>query len=107
MEGMSAAYFFYQLIPGLIDATAHCAQAAREAGLRSIVNMSQTRACRESNSHQARDDWISERVFSFCNVPRCLNVSMPFGCIFSSAAQLPARLHLLNTLSRRTNNCVA
>jgi hypothetical protein len=27
MKGMSAAYFVYQLIPGLIDATAYFAQA--------------------------------------------------------------------------------
>ena len=42
MVGMSAAYFVYPLIPGLIDATAYFAQAAREACLRSIVNVSQT-----------------------------------------------------------------
>src|SRR5271168_3803227 len=40
MEGVSAAYFVYPLVPGLIDATAYFAQAAREAGVRSIVNMS-------------------------------------------------------------------
>ena len=70
MEGVSAAYFIYQLIPGLVDATAYFAQAAREAGLRSIVDMSQTSARRESKSRQARDDWISERVFSFRNAVR-------------------------------------
>jgi NAD(P)H dehydrogenase (quinone) len=42
MEGMSAAYFVYPLIPRLIDATAYVAEAAREACLRSIVNMLQT-----------------------------------------------------------------
>jgi NAD(P)H dehydrogenase (quinone) len=42
MEGISAAYFVYQLIPGLIDAMGYFAQAAQEAGLRSIVNVSQT-----------------------------------------------------------------
>jgi hypothetical protein len=55
MEGVSAAYFVYPLIPGLIDATAYFAQAAREAGPRSIVNMSQISARRESKSHEARD----------------------------------------------------
>src|SRR5271156_5910146 len=66
MEGLSAAYFVY---PGLIDATAYFAQAAREAGVRSIVNMSQISARRESKSHQARDHWISERVFDWSGVP--------------------------------------
>ncbi len=69
MEGVSAAYFVYPLIPGLIDATAYFSQAAREAGLRSIVNMSQISARRESKSHQARDHWISERVFDWSGIP--------------------------------------
>jgi NAD(P)H dehydrogenase (quinone) len=69
IEGVSAAYFVYPLIPGLIDATAYFAQAAREAGLRSIVNMSQISARRESKSHQARDHWISERVFDWSGMP--------------------------------------
>jgi NAD(P)H dehydrogenase (quinone) len=69
MEGASAAYFVYPLLPGLVDATAYFAQAAREAGLRSIVNMSQISARRESKSHQARDHWISERVFDWSGVP--------------------------------------
>jgi NAD(P)H dehydrogenase (quinone) len=68
MEGVSAAYFVYPLIPGLIDATAYFAQAAREAGLSGIVNMSQISARRGSKSHQARDHWISERVFDWSGV---------------------------------------
>ena len=68
-EGVSAAYFAYPLIPGLIDATAYFAQAAQEAGLRGIVNMSQISARRDSKSHQARDHWISERVFDWSGVP--------------------------------------
>jgi NAD(P)H dehydrogenase (quinone) len=42
MEGTSVAYFVYQLISGLIDVTGYFAQAAQEAGLPSIVNVSQT-----------------------------------------------------------------
>jgi NAD(P)H dehydrogenase (quinone) len=68
MEGVSAAYFVYPLVPGLIDATAYFAQAAREAGLGGIVNMSQISARRDSKSHQARDHWISERVFDWSGV---------------------------------------
>jgi NAD(P)H dehydrogenase (quinone) len=69
MEGISAAYFVYPLVPGLIDATAYFAQAAREAGLKGIVNMSQISARRDSRSHQARDHWISESVFDWSGVP--------------------------------------
>ncbi len=68
MEGVSSAYFVYPLLPDLIDATAYFAQAAREASLDGIVNMSQISARRDSKSHQARDHWISERVFDWSGV---------------------------------------
>ena len=69
MEGVSAAYFVYPLLPGLVTASAYFAQAAIEAGLLGIVNMSQMSARRDSRSHQARDHWISERVFDWAGVP--------------------------------------
>ncbi|MDF5721559.1 MAG: NmrA family NAD(P)-binding protein [Rhizonema sp. PD37] len=69
MEDIGAAYFVYPLVPGLINATAYFAQAAQEAGLNGIVNMSQISARRDSKSHQARDHWISERVFDWSCVP--------------------------------------
>jgi NAD(P)H dehydrogenase (quinone) len=68
MDGVNTAYFVYLLLPGLIDATAYFAQAAREAGLSGVVNMSQISARRDSKSHQARDHWISERVFDWSGV---------------------------------------
>jgi hypothetical protein len=86
---VSAADFVYQLIPRLIDATAYVAKAAREACLRSIVNMSQISDRREWESHQARDDWISERVFSFRNAMR---MSQRIDAVrVSSFRQLPSR----------------
>lgn len=69
MEGVSSAYFVYPLLPGLVTATATFAQAAIEAGLQGIVNMSQISARRDSGSHQARDHWIAERVFDWSGVP--------------------------------------
>jgi NAD(P)H dehydrogenase (quinone) len=69
MEAVGAAYFVYPLVPGLIDATAYFAQAALEARLQGIVNMSQISARRDSKSHQARDHWLSERVFDWSGVP--------------------------------------
>jgi hypothetical protein len=77
------------LIPRLIDATAYVAKAAREACLRSIVNMSQVSNRREWERHQARDDWISERVFSFRNAMR---MSQRIDAVrLSSFRQLPSR----------------
>ena len=69
MEGVNTAYFLYPLLPGLVAATAYFAQTAAEAGLKGVVNMSQISARRDSGSYQARDHWISERVFDWSGVP--------------------------------------
>ena len=69
MQGVSAAYFVYPLLPGLVTASAYFAQAAIETGLQGVVNMSQISARRDSKSHQARDHWISERVFDWSGIP--------------------------------------
>jgi len=64
----SAAYFCYPVRPGLIQATAYFADAAKRAGLGIIVNMSQISAREDSKSHAARDHWIAERVFDWSGV---------------------------------------
>ena len=70
MEGVAGAYFVYPLKKeGLIDATAFTAQAAIEAGVQALVNMSQKSARREAKSHAARDHWITEQVFDWSGVP--------------------------------------
>src|SRR5581483_5446146 len=62
LEGVAAAYFVYPIAPRLTEATAYFAQAAREVGVESIVNMSQISAQRDSKSHAARDHWVAERL---------------------------------------------
>lgn len=69
MEGISAAYFLHPISPGILGAAAYFAQAAKEAGVGAIVNMSQISARRESTSHAAQDHWVSERVFDWSGVP--------------------------------------
>src|SRR5271163_1880612 len=69
LEGVRAAYFVYPIIPGIIDATAYFAQAAKEAGVGAIVNMSQISARRDSKSHAAQDHWIAERIFDWSGIP--------------------------------------
>ena len=54
MEGVTGAYFVYPFNPGLIDAAAFFAQAAIEAGVRSIVNMSQKSARRGKEPSRPR-----------------------------------------------------
>lgn len=69
MDGVDAAYFVYPVHPGLIDATAYFAQAATEAGVGAIVNMSQRPARREAKSHASLNHWISEQIFERAEVP--------------------------------------
>ncbi|AWY38426.1 NAD-dependent epimerase/dehydratase family protein [Pseudomonas putida] len=65
LEGIRAAYFVYPIAPGLIDATARFAQAAKEAGVEAVINMSQISARREAKSNAALDHWTAERVFDW------------------------------------------
>ncbi|HTO68152.1 MAG TPA: NmrA family NAD(P)-binding protein [Bradyrhizobium sp.] len=69
MEGIRSAYFLHPIAPGIIGAAAFFAQAAKEAGVTAIVNMSQISARRESASHAAQDHWVSERVFDWSGIP--------------------------------------
>jgi NAD(P)H dehydrogenase (quinone) len=62
MRGVTGAYFCYPIAPGLLDTIAIFAQAASEAGVRAVVNMSQISARREANSNAARHHWIGERL---------------------------------------------
>jgi NAD(P)H dehydrogenase (quinone) len=67
--GTSAAYFCYPIRPGLIQATAYFADAAKRVGLKAVINMSQISAREDAKSHAARDHWIAERVFDWSGVP--------------------------------------
>ncbi|MFE4756495.1 NAD(P)H-binding protein [Streptomyces sp. NPDC056704] len=62
VRGVSGAYFCYPIGPGLVDATVIFSQAASEAGVRSVVNMSQISARREAVSNAARQHWLCERL---------------------------------------------
>src|SRR5215475_11901831 len=63
--GVAGAYFCYPIRPGIIQATALFAHAAREAGVECVVNMSQISARQDAKSHAARDHWLSERLFDW------------------------------------------
>lgn len=69
MKGMAAAYFVYPVQEGLIDATAKFAQAAREADVSAVINLSQRSASRTSLSWSCQETWISEQVFNWSGVP--------------------------------------
>jgi len=69
LSGVQRAYFCYPISPGLVQATAQFAQAAKEASVEVIVNMSQISARGNAKSDAARQHWLSERVFDWSRVP--------------------------------------
>ncbi len=69
MEGVEGAYFVYPIMPGILQASAYFAQAAKETHLASVVNMSQISARREAASHAAQDHWIAEQVLNWSGIP--------------------------------------
>ena len=69
LEGIRAAYFVFPIEPGILQGTAYFAQAAKEARVEAVVNMSQATARRIAKSHAAQDHWIAERVFDWSGVP--------------------------------------
>lgn len=64
-EGARAAYFVHPISPGLVEATAIFAQAADEAGVAAVVNMSQISARRDAVSDAARHHWLAERILDW------------------------------------------
>ena len=68
MRGVRGAYFCYPIRPGILQATAYFAQAAKEAGLECVVNMSQKSAREDALSHAAQDHWLSEQVFDWSGI---------------------------------------
>jgi uncharacterized protein YbjT (DUF2867 family) len=66
---VNRAYFCFPISPGLVQATAQFAEAAKEAGVEVIVNMSQISVRGDSKSNAARQHWLSERVFDWSGVP--------------------------------------
>jgi NAD(P)H dehydrogenase (quinone) len=85
MEGIDAAYFCWPVTPGLIHATVNFAQAAKEAGVSTIINLSQRSANRDSTSDSCRDSFIAEEVLNWSGLPRHSSPSN----LFSRVAPLP------------------
>lgn len=65
LKDVNRAYFVYPIRPGLVQATAQFAQAALEASVDAVVNMSQASARSDSKSEAALNHWIAEQVFNW------------------------------------------
>jgi NAD(P)H dehydrogenase (quinone) len=69
LRGIRCAYFCYPIVPRLIDATSFFAAAAKETGVKAIVNISQISARRDAKSHAAQEHWVAERIFDWSGTP--------------------------------------
>jgi len=69
MKGITGVYFVYPILtPGILAGTTYLIQAAREEGVRNIVNMSQISARREAKSNGAREHWLGERLLDLSGI---------------------------------------
>ncbi len=69
MEGVGRVYFVYPPQGAqLVEATTIAATAARDAGVRGFVNMSQISAREDSDSPLARHHWLSEGILDWADV---------------------------------------
>jgi NAD(P)H dehydrogenase (quinone) len=68
LEGVQRAYFTYPLADSLLAATATFAAAGKEAGVESIVNMSQMTARPDHASPAARGHWLAERILDWSGI---------------------------------------
>ena len=69
MIGVQRAYFCFPLAEGLVEAGVIFAQAAKEANLELIVNMSHKQSRPAARSKATQNHWLSEQVFDWSGVP--------------------------------------
>jgi NAD(P)H dehydrogenase (quinone) len=69
LDGVQRAYFNFPVGEGLVEAAVMFAQAAKEAGLELIVNMSQIQSRSQARSKATQNHWLSEQVFDWSGVP--------------------------------------
>ena len=68
LDGVQRAYFTYPIADGLLEATATFAAAGKQAGLQSMVNMSQITARPDHPSPAARQHWLAERLLDWSGI---------------------------------------
>ncbi|WP_121120199.1 NmrA family NAD(P)-binding protein [Croceibacterium ferulae] len=68
-QGVTGAYFCFPVLPGLVQATTYMADAAKQASLKVVVNLSQIAARSDVENQIIRDHWVAERVLDLSGVP--------------------------------------
>ena len=69
MKDVTSAYFVYPLADGQVEASVIFAQAAKEARLELVVNMSHKQSRPYARSQATMAHWLSEQVFDWSGVP--------------------------------------
>ncbi|MBL4575045.1 MAG: NAD(P)H-binding protein [Opitutaceae bacterium] len=69
MTGVSKLYFSYPThLTGLVEATANIATAAKDEGVKAIVNMSQISVRENARSKLTHQHWLSEKILDWSGV---------------------------------------
>lgn len=68
LDGVQRGYFTYPVADGLLEATTIFAAAGKDAGLESVVNMSQITARPNHPSPASRQHWLAERLFDWSEI---------------------------------------
>jgi uncharacterized protein YbjT (DUF2867 family) len=68
VRDISSIYFAYPVQEGLLDATAIWAYAARDSGVKRVINLVMLRSSPEAPTPRMRQNYLSEQVFEWAGV---------------------------------------
>ncbi|MBY6242767.1 NmrA family NAD(P)-binding protein [Methylosinus sp. Sm6] len=88
LDGVDGVFFCYPLAPGLLQAAATLGAATREAGTRTIVDLSIMMAAPDHPSPVCRDHWLAERVLDWADMS---SIHLRAGFFFENLLRFCAR----------------
>lgn len=68
VRDVASVYFAYPVQPGLAEATANLALAARQAGVRRLINLVMLRSSLDAPTPRMRQNYLSEQVFEWAGI---------------------------------------
>ena len=68
VDGISAVYFAYPVQHGLLDATVNMAVAARNAGVKRLIDMVMLVSTPDAPTPRLRENYLSEQVFEWAGI---------------------------------------
>ena len=70
VDGISTVYFAYPVQHGLLDATVNMAVAARNAGVKRLIDMVMLVSAPDAATPRLRENYLSEQVFEGARIGR-------------------------------------